>query len=89
MLFFVITPAFATEYYVVQNLDKLFTAAPSASSNAVCYFYKEGKFKCACKEPVNLKIWTSGDISRIKGFSQSRSYGNIEDCKDVDFQLGL
>jgi len=89
LLILAICPVFAMEYYVVRDLDKIFTKTDEINSNAICFFYPQGKFKCACKEPVTLKVWTSGDISRIKGFAQSKSYGIIQDCRDVDFKLEL
>lgn len=75
-----ISPVFATGYCVVNKLDKIFKPSMTEKANAVCYFYKNGMYKCACKEPVNLKIWTSGDVSKFKGFSTHRVYGNIKDC---------
>ena len=89
ILSFTICPVFASGYYVVNNLDRIFAPSTQENSNAVCFFYRDGKYKCACKEPTTLKIWTSGDITRIKGFSFSKSYGNIKECSDVDFSLGL
>lgn len=74
-------PVFSTEYYVVYNLDKIFKQTRPEQSNATCFFYHGNKYKCICNECNNLKIWTSGDITNIKGFSVDRIYGIIEDCK--------
>lgn len=90
ILTFLITPVLASEYYVVGNLDRVFTPTSQSNYNATCFFYKDNKFKCACKEPVNLKIWTSGDITRIKGYSLSRTYGYIKDCNsEVNLKQGF
>lgn len=74
-------PVFSTEYYVVKNLDYIFKPTKPDKANAICFFYQGNKYKCICNECNNLKIWTSGDITNIKGFAVDRTYGIIEDCK--------
>ena len=71
---------YATEYYVVNDLTKIFKPTEYKKANATCYFYSDSKYKCACLSANNLKFWTSGDISRIKGFAISNLYGKIGDC---------
>jgi len=74
-------PVFSTEYYVVNNLDRIFKPTKEQKANAMCFFYQGNKYKCVCMECKNLKVWASGDISKIKGFSVDRIYGVIPDCK--------
>ena len=82
MTFLIVScPVFSTEYYVVNNLDTVFKPTKPNNANAICFFYQGNKYKCICNECNNLKIWTSGDISKIKGFSVDKIYGTIEDCK--------
>lgn len=81
VIFMIFCPVFSTEYYVVNNLDKIFKPTREQKANAICFFYQGNKYKCICQECKNLKIWASGDISKIKGFSVDRIYGVIEDCK--------